>query len=83
MTPRPATAIQAAKLTTQLSRGDLITIDGLGAFAVIRARTLRLPGPHPARLGQPRRHRPPRHHLDRHQSRHRPVRARLPALPGL
>ena len=31
MTPRPAATIQAAKLTTQLSRGDLITIDGLGA----------------------------------------------------
>ena len=46
-------------------------------------RTLRLPGPDPARLGQPRRHRPPRHHLDRHQPRHRPVRARLPALPGM
>jgi hypothetical protein len=25
-----------AKLTTQLTRGDLITIDGLGAFAVLR-----------------------------------------------
>ena len=36
MAPRPAATIQAAKLTTQLSRGDLITIDGLGAFTVIR-----------------------------------------------
>ena len=36
MTPRPASAIRTAKVTTQLSRGDLITIDGLGAFAVIR-----------------------------------------------
>ena len=36
MTPRPAAVIQTGKLTTQLSRGDLITIDGLGAFAVIR-----------------------------------------------
>jgi hypothetical protein len=36
MTRRPAT-VQAVKLTTQLSRGDLITIDGLGAFAVTRA----------------------------------------------
>ena len=26
-----------AKLTTQLTRGDLITIDGLGAFAVTRS----------------------------------------------
>jgi hypothetical protein len=28
--------IPVAKLTTQLSRGDLLHIDGLGAFAVIR-----------------------------------------------
>ena len=36
MAVRPATT-QVAKLTTQLSRGDLITIDGLGAFAVLRS----------------------------------------------
>jgi hypothetical protein len=35
MAVRPATT-QVAKLTTQLTRGDLITIDGLGGFAVIR-----------------------------------------------
>ena len=35
MAVRPATT-QVAKLTTQLTRGDLITIDGLGAFAVLR-----------------------------------------------
>ncbi len=35
MTPRPAT-IQSVKLTTQHSRGEQITIDGLGGFAVIR-----------------------------------------------
>ena len=35
MAVRPATT-QVAKLTTQLTRGDLITIGGLGAFAVIR-----------------------------------------------
>ena len=36
MAVRPATTAQVAKLTTQLTRGDLITIDGLGAFAVLR-----------------------------------------------
>ena len=36
MAIRPATTAQVAKLTTQLSRGDLITLDGLGAFAVTR-----------------------------------------------
>jgi hypothetical protein len=35
MTARLA-GIQAVKLTTQLSRGDLLKLDGLGAFAVIR-----------------------------------------------
>jgi hypothetical protein len=35
MTARPAT-VQAVKLTTQLSRGDLLKVDGLGAFAVLR-----------------------------------------------
>jgi hypothetical protein len=37
MAIRPATTTQVAKLTTQLTRGDLIRIDGLGAFAVTRA----------------------------------------------
>ena len=36
MADRQATA-QVAKLTTQLTRGDLITIDGLGGFAVLRS----------------------------------------------
>ena len=36
MAIRPATTTRVAKLTTQLTRGDLIRIDGLGAFAVIR-----------------------------------------------
>jgi hypothetical protein len=36
MAIRPATTA-VAKLTTQLTRGDLIRIDGLGAFAVTRA----------------------------------------------
>jgi len=35
MAIRPATT-RVAKLTTQLTRGDLITIDGLGGFAVLR-----------------------------------------------
>ena len=35
MTSRPV-SVNTAKLTTQLSRGDLITIDGLGARAVTR-----------------------------------------------
>jgi hypothetical protein len=35
MTARPAT-VQAVKLTTQLTRGDLLKVDGLGAFAVLR-----------------------------------------------
>jgi hypothetical protein len=35
MTTRPD-RIPATKLTTQLTRGDLLKIDGLGAFAVIR-----------------------------------------------
>ena len=34
MTARPATPSSAVKLTSQLTRGDLITIDGLGGFAV-------------------------------------------------
>jgi len=35
MADRPA-PVRVAKLTTQLTRGDLITIDGLGGFTVIR-----------------------------------------------
>jgi hypothetical protein len=35
MAIRPATT-RVAKLTTQLTRGDLIRIDGFGGFAVIR-----------------------------------------------
>jgi len=34
MTGRPH--MQAVKLTTQLTRGDLLKIDGIGAFAVLR-----------------------------------------------
>jgi hypothetical protein len=35
MTARPA-IVQAVKLTTQLTRGDLLKVDGLGSFAVLR-----------------------------------------------
>ena len=80
MTGRSPPRRQAVKLTSQLGRGDLIALDGIGGFTVTSVEPYGDAGAHPARHREPRGHLRTRRALAGHRTGQPGLPARLPGL---